>query len=414
MKKSIVIAAALVAIIILSIGIFSFFNFPKLGFECKSLQAGEWQPQKGECQKQDMQEKCNEFCSKHQDCCPGWQNQSYGANPYGSYNESSGFGGRQEILPLPTAEDISKLTRNYPAVIKSINEGPMQYGNENIRTTIISDKTFSKMKDTGFNNIQFLLIASQEGDKYAADESSLNVLLNNIVNAKKNGLSVWVAFEYLNAPPGSGKKMAEYESFKPAYLNFCKEIGELLEKYKAEYVTVNNEPDLFFQEQVQWGTKEEIEDKVAEMLPLANSAVKETFSGKVINKITKTMARPQKILDASFKNADIAGVDVGPYVGQNLPIENYAKEFGEYQFYASLAEKAGVPWMNAEYWQYNFFEEPNDYVKAHQAELAKASFDAYLKAKPKGAGYTWNDFTTFSLLHGEETRVALKEFLGKI
>lgn len=49
------------------------FIVPELGKEkevtCKDLQPGEWQPQQGECQSQEMQQKCDEFCLKHPSCC---------------------------------------------------------------------------------------------------------------------------------------------------------------------------------------------------------------------------------------------------------------------------------------------------------------------------------------------------------
>jgi len=85
-----------------------------------------------------------------------------------------------------------------------------------------------------------------------------------------------------------------------------------------------------------------------------------------------------------------------------------------YQYYADLAEKAGVLWMNAEYWQYNYFEIPTEFVKQNQLKYAQAPFDAYLEVEPKGAGFTINDWSSFTLPQGEETRLAVKEFFEKI
>ena len=71
--------------------------------------------------------------------------------------------------------------------------------------------------------------------------------------------------------------------------------------------------------------------------------------------------------------------------------------------------------MNAEYWQYNYFEIPTEYIKQNQLKYVQAPFNAYLGAEPKGVGYTWNDFSTFTLEpNGEATRLALKDFFKKI
>lgn len=367
-----------------------------------SLAPGEWHPEQGECPgtTPEMKAKCEEFCAKHPDCCQD-RNQ-----------EGSGFGGRSN-LALPKAEEVSKLTRTYPSIIKAINEGPAIY--QQGKFEIISDTTLDKLKDTGFNTIQMLTINDCTGEKCVMDETSKSVLLNDIVKAKNKGMAVWVATELVNAPPGSDIKLPEYQKFKTSYIEFSKEIGELMEEYKVEYVTVNNEPDLFLQEQTQWGSEEQISKYVAEIMPLANSAVKEKFTGKVINKITQPKKRTSEVLAASFKNIDIAGVDVGPPLSGGMSYEGYKGEFDDYQYYASLAQKANVPWMNAEYWQYNYFETPTEFIKQNQAKYAQVSFDAYLSAEPKGVGYTWNDFSTFNQEpNGENTRLAIKEFFSRI
>ncbi|MBI5148665.1 hypothetical protein HZA33_03220 [Candidatus Pacearchaeota archaeon] len=335
----------------------------------------------------------------------------FGQRPGGAEEHS----GPPKAMPLPSESEISKLTRNYPSTIKALNEGPAIYSKEGPpKNELISDEKLEKIKETGFNTVQLLMINSLEGNKYYADEAAKSILLNDIVKIKEKGLAVWVALEYLNAPPGSGASLGNYETFKKAYLNFSKEAGELMEKYKVEYVTVNNEPDLFFQEQKQWGSETEIFQKVAEFAPLANAAVKEKFSGKVINKITQVDKRPKEVLDASFINVDIASVDVGPPVSEQMGLDGYKKEFEQYQLYATLSQQKNIPWMVGEYWASNYFEDANQFVKDNQVKLAQTSFDAYLATNPKGVGYSWNDFSSFSLPHGEETRQALKTFLNKI
>lgn len=372
---------------------------PPKGDPCL-LAPGEWHPIQGECPgtTPEMNLKCEEFCVKHPDCCDKGQ-------------EGESPGGRNTFA-LPDAEDIAGLTRNYPSVIKAINEGPAIYGQGQHK--IISDETLDLMKETGFNTIQLLTINDCTGEKCFMDESSKLILLNDIVKAKKKGLAVWVATELVNAPPGSDIKLPDYQKFKNSYLDYCREIGELMEEYQVEYVTVNNEPDLFLQEQTQWGSEKQINQYVAEIMPLNNLAVKEKFSGKVINKITQPRKRTAEVLAASFKSVDIAGVDVGPPISEQLSSENYAKEFEDYQYYASLAEKAGVPWMNAEYWQYNYFEIPIEYIKQNQLKYAQVSWKTYLTVEPKGVGYTCNDWSGFSLPQGEETRTGIKEFFLKI
>lgn len=373
---------------------------PPEGMPC-SIAPEEWHPQQGECPgtTSELKLKCDEFCVKHPDCCVKEEGESK-------------FGGRS-VMEIPSEEEISSLTRNYPSIIKAINEGPAIYGEGDYK--VISDETFEKMKETGFNTIQMLTINDCTGEKCIMDEASKAVLLNDIVKAKQKGFAVWVALEFINAPPGSRKKLPDYDVFKPAYLELCREVGELLEQYLVEYFTVNNEPDLFLQEQAQWGAETEIDKYVAEMFVLANAAAKEKFKGKMINKITKVKARPQKTIDASFKNVDIASIDVGPPASEQMTLEGYKTDFKEYQFYASQAQAAGVPWMVGEYWASNFLEDASDYAKQNQKELAQVSFDAYLAVSPKGVGYSWNDFSTFALQpNGEATRLALKDFLNKI
>ncbi|GEM_PF-4307197 len=372
---------------------------PPGSFQC-SVQPGEWHPQQGECPgpTSESKLKCNEFCVKHPDCCNKEQ-------------EGSNYGGKNTFA-LPESKDLAELIRSYPSTIKAINEGPVIYGQGEYK--LISDETLDLMKETGFNTIQLLTINDCTGEKCVMDESSKAVLLNDIVKAKQKGLAVWVATELVNAPPGSDIKLPEYQKFKMIYLDFLKEFGALMEEYQVEYVTVNNEPDLFLQEQTQWGSEEQISQYVAEIMPLNNLAVKEKFRGKVINKITQPRKRSSEVLAASFKNVDIAGVDVGPPMSAQLSYENYAEEFDDYQYYASLAEKAGVSWMNAEYWQYDYFAVPTEYIKQNQLKYAQASFNAYLEVEPKGVGYVWNDWSTFSLPPGEETKLAVKEFFKKI
>ena len=158
--------------------------------------------------------------------------------------------------------------------------------------------------------------------------------MNDIVKVKQKSLAVWVATELVNAPPGSDIKLPEYQKFKTSYLEFLREFGMLMEKYQVEYVTVNNEPDLFLQEQTQWGSEEQISQYIAEIMPLNNLAVKEKFKGKIINKITQPKKRTVEILAASLKEVDIAGIDVGPPMSEQFSYENYAKDFEDYQYYA--------------------------------------------------------------------------------
>jgi len=134
--------------------------------------------------------------------------------------------------------------------------------------------------------------------------------------------------------------------------------------------------------------------------------------------MTKPKERTAEFLSATFKNVDIAGVDVGPPMNDANPLllEYYKKEFSDYQFYATRAAAAGVPWMNAEYWQKNFDidEAAGNFVKENELTYANVSFTLYLAVIPKGVGYTWNELSMFSLPQGEETRLAMKEFLNKI
>lgn len=365
------------------------------------IEPEEWHPEQGDCPgvTPESQLKCEEFCAKYPNCCLKKEGESK-------------FGG-QKIIELPSKEEISALTRNYPSIIKAVNEGPAIYGKGQYE--IFSDAKLEKMKETGFNTIQFLIIDDCTKEKCVMDESSKSILLNNIVKAKQKGFAAWVALEFINAPPGSEEKLPDYVIFKPAYLELCREAGKLLEEYKVEYYTVNNEPDLFLQEQTQWGTKTDIDKYVAEMFVLSNTAAKENFNGKMINKITKVKVRPQETIDASFKNADIASIDVGPPASKQMGLEGYKTDFEEYQFYASQAQTAGVQWMVGEYWASDFMEDASDYVKQNQKELAQVSFDAYLAVSPKGIGYSWNEFSKLEIQpNGEATRLALKEFFKKI
>jgi len=399
--------------IVTAIAAVGFFVLPKIidktmqtmqgGGERCSSEPDEWMPVRGECPGAtlEMETKCNEFCDKHPDCC-------------GERGENAGnFGRRETILPLPADGVISALKRSYPKTIKALNEGPNIYFRE-AKAEIISDEKLEEIKAIGFNTIQVLLIGKKENNKLIFNESNNSVLLNDIVAIKKHGLAVWVALDIAGAPASAQSAgLGNYENFKVSFLDFAKNAAELLEKYKVEYFTANNEPDKPFKEQKNWNA-EEINNNLADFFPAVNAVAREKFNGKLINKITKTQNHVKKVIDASFKNVDIAGVDVGPPLDGRMNLKYYKIELDEYQSYASLAEKAGVLWMNAEYWMGDFEGEFYDFAKNNELECAKISFDAYLKTIPKGAGYVWNDVRTFSLPQGEETKKALKNFLDKI
>lgn len=408
MKKWWIIAiiAAVVAV-----GIGGFFLLPKIvdkamqtalnGEPRCSAGPGEWMPERGECpgENAEMQAKCNAFCDAHPDCC-------------GDRENSGGFGGRDVMLPLPSDKVVSILKRNYPATIKALNEGPNIYTREG-KAEIISDEKLEKAKSLGFNTIQVLLIGEKENGKLVFNDMNNSVLLNDIVAIKNHGMAVWIALDIAGGPPDQRADLGDYDDFKASFLEFTKQSAELMEKYQVEYFTAANEPDKPFKEQKGWSTAE-VNDNLADFMPAVNAVAREKFSGKLINKITKTQNHVKKVLDASFQNVDIAGVDVGPPMDGHTTLAAYKSDFTEYQYYASLAEKAGVPWMNAEYWQGDFDYGYSDFAKANELEYAKISFDAYLRAMPKGAGYVWNDIRTFSLPQGEATADELKEFFEEI
>lgn len=370
---------------------------------CASLQAGEWAPKQGECPSQnaEMDAKCNEFCEKHPDCCG---DRSGGDQPYG---------GQERLLALPSAWDIFKLKREYPSIIKALNEGPNIY-TRSLEQTVISDKKLAAAKEIGFNTVQVLLIGKKENGKLVFNEANNAALLNDIVAIKKHGLAVWVAMDVSGVPPDRQTgSLGDYADFKASFLAFTKDSAELMEKYKVEYFTPANEPDKPFKEQKQW-TAAEINANLADFFPALNAAAREKFSGKLISKITQTQKHAKEVVEASFKNVDIAGVDIGPSMDGRMSFTDYKKAFNEYQSFASLAQAAGVPWMNAEYWQGDFEGGYSDFTKNNQLKYAQVSFDAYLKVTPKGMGYVWNDWNTFSLPQGEATKKAITEFFSKM
>lgn len=370
---------------------------------CASLVEGEWTPQQGECPSQnaELSAKCDEFCVKHPDCCG---DRSQGGQP---------FGGREKIFTLPSAKVIAGLKRVYPSTIKALNEGPNIYTREG-PSEILSDEKLEAIKAVGFNTIQVLLIGKKDDSgKLVFNEVNNSVLLNDIVAIKKHGMAVWVALDVAGVPTAGGVSLGDYDDFRASFLAFTKDSAELIEKYKVEYFTVANEPDKPFKEQKQW-TKAEINANLVDFLPNMNEAARQKFNGKLINKITLSQAHAKEVLDASFKNVDIAGIDIGPFMGNGVSLAEYQKKFEEYQFYASLAKSAGVPWMNAEYWQGDFEGGYSDFTKQNQVKYAQVSFDAYLKVAPKGLGYVWNDWSTFSLPQGEQMKQAMKEFLSKM
>lgn len=365
-----------------------------------SVAPGEWMPEKGECPgtTAEKREMCENFCVQHPDCC--------GERGDGEQV----FGGREKLLSLPLEKEIIGLTRNYPAIIKALNEGPNIY-TRGPEQEIISNVKLEQIKSLGFNTIQVLLIGKKENGKFVFNDFNNSVLLNDIVAIKKQGLAVWIALDIAMAPPSQKAELGEYANFKSSFLTFVESSVELMEKYKVEYFTVANEPDKPFNEQNNW-SKEEVNNNLVDFFPAVNEATRKKFKGKLINKITQTRKHAKEVVEASFKNVDIAGVDVGPAMEKYVSVADYKERFNEYQFFASLAEKAGVSWMNAEYWQGDFGEY-SAFAKENEVKYAQISFDAYLKTIPKGAGYTWNDLTTFSLPQGEEMKKSIAEFLKK-
>ncbi len=367
---------------------------------------GEWMPQKGECPSKnaELDAKCSEFCEKHPDCCG---DRTEGERP---------FGGQERLLSLPSDGEILKLKRVYPETIKALNEGPNIYPREAGALEVMGDEWLEQVKAAGFNTIQVLLIRKKENGKLIFNDFNNSVLLNDIVAIKKHGMAVWVAMDLAGGQPGNETTIGNYDDFKLSFLDFVNKSAELMEKYKVEYFTAANEPDKPFKEQKDWSSAE-VNGNLIDFFPASNAAAREKFSGKIISKITKTQNHTKQVLEASFKNIDIAGVDVGPPMDGKMSFAVYQEAFDEYQFFASLAEQAGLPWMSAEYWQSVFgvdigFKFSN-FVKENELKYAKVSFDAYLKAAPKGAGYVWNDWALFSLPQGEKTKKALSDFFGK-
>jgi len=399
MKKWLIIA--IVAILIIGfIGIsfkLGFFG-PQQGFKCDTKE-GEWVPQQGECDSPEMKAKCDEFCEKHPNCCPGWEGRKGDISVY--------YG-----LSWPSEKDIANLTRNYPETIKAINEGPNIYPKNFSTNAVINNKTLEQMKETGFNTVQIMLIADENGSEIVFNDRNNIVLLHNIIAIKKYGLAAWIVID----STGTHKTdLGTYEEFKKSFIDFVPLLSELMEKYKVEYLTVNNEPDKPFKEQTTWGSQDQIEKNIEDFLPLTNAAAREKFKGKLINKITLPRKHTSGVIEASFKNVDIAGVDVGPSMSAQMSHEIYKSEFDDYQFYATEAGKRNVSWMNAEYWQGDFQTEYGEFVKNNELVYANISFNAYLAAIPKGVGYTWNEMAMFSLEpNGEKTKNAIKEFFNKI
>src|SRR4030042_1681552 len=268
---------------------------------CSSVAQGERIPERGECPGPNAvtRAKCDEFCNKHPDCC----------GECGGQGDQT-FGGREIALALPSDKEISKLKRVYPEIIKALNEGPNIYTREG-PAEILSDEKLEKIKAIGFNTIQVLLIGKKENGKIVFNEMNNPVLLNDIVAIKKYGFAVWVGLDVMGAPTNMGKEtLGNYEDFKEIFLEFTKQSAELMEKYKVEYFTANNEQDKPFREQ-NWSA-EEINNNLADFMPAMNAVAREEFKGKLINKITQTKKHAEKVISASFKNVDIAGVDVGP------------------------------------------------------------------------------------------------------
>ena len=314
---------------------------------------------------------------------------------------------------MPGEEKKASLVRNYPLIIKVINEGPAMYGRGGPGSQgSITDENLGEMKEIGFNTVQLLIIPEQQNNEFRIEPYSKAVLFNDIVKIKKANLAVWVTLSYASGPAPE-QKIDAYDKFKIPFLEFIKETSKELEEYKVEYFSVHNEPELVFKNQG-WGAAE-TKSALIDYFPTANATAREKFSGKIINKITelKYLSENKEVLNASLENVDIAAIDVGPPPGR-MAIEFYKKEFDSYQTFAGFAKEKNVPWMVGEYWAYDYFQTPPDYVKQNQVKLAQASFDAYLKAIPEGVGYTWNDFSAFGLEpNGEATRLEVKSFFSK-
>ncbi|MFH1623401.1 MAG: hypothetical protein ABIA12_02720 [Candidatus Aenigmatarchaeota archaeon] len=369
------------------------------GPQCQT-QPGEWVPAQGECPGSDAetQQKCNAFCDSHPDCC----------------GERSAYGGRT-VLPLPSDAEVAELARSYPTTIKAIDEGPMIYS-QGGPASVLNDSTLARMKDTGFNTVQIMLIGKKAANgTIVFNEENNAVLLNDIVAIKKAGMAVWVVLDMAGYANASSNPYASYTEFKPGFLNLVSLSAPLMEEYKVEYFTPCNEPDKYFKEQTQWGTSGQINSYLEEFFMVMNAEARQGFSGKLISKITQISKHDSKVVNASLVGVDIGGVDVGPNLEGALPVDRYEQEFGDYQLYATAAAANGVPWMNAEYWQGDFFTDYPSHVRDNQLAYANVSFNAYLAVEPAGVGYTWNDFSTFSLQpKGEATRLAIKTFFEKI
>ena len=300
--------------------------------------------------------------------------------------------------------------------MKALALGNVPYQQE--RRPLFTDEYLAKMKETGFNTVYLALIAELQGSTYVA--LNLNRLYEDTLRLKQGGWAVWVAPTYCRGPPMNAR-VPSYTVFKTAFLDFIRTNARDLQSYGVEYFSPHSEVEMVFANQG-WSS-DEVNKNVTEFVPLAVSTVRQVFSGRIITKMSGVIwTLSAEAVDAYFKDVDIVGYDLG-LDGIGSPSEEDVRsiffEREGYQKFATLAKGKHVPWMVGEYWQYSVGDipaNPTDYVKQNELRNAQIAFDAYLKAAPRGVGFTWCDnFATFTLQpYGEATRQAIKAFFGQI
>lgn len=295
------------------------------------------------------------------------------------------------------------------ATVKALHLGPWIY-NQQLRP-MFTDEYLAKMKATGFNTVQLFLTGQLQGNIYAA--INLNYLYECISNVKRAGLAVWVT---PTASPGKDiPQLPSYSVFKTAFLDFVRTNAQTLQGMGVDYFGVSEVEMLFAN---QGWSSDDINKNLIDFMPLAASTIRQVFSGRIILQISDSIwTLSAEAVDAYFKDVDIVGCDVG--FSENLSEENIRHIFSDsYQKFATLAKGKHVPWMVGEYWMCEFVPGTSlpDYVRQNELRNAQSAFDAYLKATPRGVGFSWDDdFASFTLQpYGEATRQAIKAFFGQI
>lgn len=299
--------------------------------------------------------------------------------------------------------------RNYPQVIRGNWEPSSFHMAKMLREDL------EAIEELGVNTVSVSIEYSlnKDGSPSLRDESGL---IQNIVQAKENGLAVLVAPNFVG-PGGHNFKDEGINITQEEYLKISEEVSlkwaAIAEKYKVEFFAPQNE----FNGMI-GGNFAQNDAEIAQITSKWHQdllpKIKAIYSGKTMMKLSTV----QGAIDAT--GYDLVGITI--FHG-NDSLEEFRKRIiSQYQIVSGVAEKSQAGWLVSEAWfAYGgpFFDKTQnragESLDGLQDDYFKISLDEYLKIPKRGAGYIFIAWIMPGMdIKNRPTQQVIKEYFNKL